>query len=515
MYNLLIASPLRKIWKILRYTLLFLLLFMVTSWLLVQLPFVQTWLVSKVTKRLSKNLHTTVRMSHVDFSLFNKMALEEVLVEDTQKDTLLYAGKIKVNITDWWFFKDHAELHYIGLENATIKLQRTDSVWNYQFLADYFSSGKQKDDTGKDEAKGLELDLKELELEHIHFLKKDRWRGEDMDLHLSSMSLKAEKFDLSQKIARISSLEFTEPGFAISNYPGRRPPLTDTTETIILNDPLHLRLNPAGWDISAKDLTIRNGSFRDDQLTDTVVSKYFDGSHIHFYAVNLSAKDLRLRRDTITAELLLSTKERCGLDVKKLSARIKWFPQGMEFAKLDLQTGKSHFRNFFAMRFASFDDMSDFTTKIRMEGDFTDADVDSDDIGWFAPDLKEWKKHIRLTGTIKGPVADLYGKKILLQAGRNTLLNGDIHLTGLPDIDKAYIDFKSNDFRTNYKDMVTLIPELKRIGEPRIDRIEWLRFSGNFTGSIHNFVSNGTIGTNLGTVTTNVNMKINGSSPSV
>ncbi len=187
----------------------------------------------------------------------------------------------------------------------------------------------------------------------------------------------------------------------------------------------------------------------------------------------------------------------------------------MEFAKLDLQTGKSHLRTFFAMRFASLDDMSDFTTKIRMEGNFTDADVDSDDIGWFAPDLKGWKKHIRLTGTIKGPVADLYGKKILLQAGSNTLLNGDIRLTGLPDIDKAYIDFKSNDFRTNYKDMVTLIPELKRIDEPRIDRIEWLRFTGNFTGSIHNFVSNGTIGTNLGTVTTNVNMKINGSSPSI
>jgi hypothetical protein len=479
------------------------------------LPFVQTWLVSRVTNRLSKNLHTTVRVRHVNFSLFNKMALEDVLIEDEAKDTLLYAGQVNVHITDWWFFKDRAELHYIGLEDATIKLQRKDSVWNYQFLVNYFASAKKEDADGKDTSKGLALDLKDLELEHIHFLKKDQWRGEDMDLRLSTMSLRADRFDLSQKIARIASLEFTEPFFSIANYPGRRPPLTDTTEPVIVNDPLHLRLNPAGWDITAHELTIRNGSFRDDLLTDTLVSKYFDGSHIHFYAVDLSAKDLRLRKDTITAQLSLSTKERCGLVVKKLSAKIKWFPEAMEFAKLDLQTGKSHLRNFFAMRFASLDDMSDFTTRVRMEGDFTDADVDSDDIGWFAPDLKEWKKHIRITGTIKGPVADLNGKKIVLQAGQNTLLNGDIRLTGLPDIDKVYIDFKSNDFRTNYKDMVTLIPQLKRIDEPRIDRIEWLRFQGNFTGSLRNFVSNGTIGTNLGTVTTNVNMKINGSSPSI
>jgi hypothetical protein len=479
------------------------------------LPFVQTWLVAKVTNRLSKNLHTTVRIKHVNFSLFNKMVLEDALVEDTRNDTLLYAGQVKVNITDWWFFKDHADLHYIGLENATIKMQRTDSVWNYQFLVDYFSSGKQKDSAETNGAKGLALDLKQLDMKNIHLLKKDQWRGEDMDLHLSAMNLGAETFDLSKKIARINSLEFAEPVFVISNYPGKRPPLTDTIEPVIHNDPLHLRLNPAGWDITAADLTIRGGSFRDDLLTDSVISKHFDGSHIHFYSINLNAKDLRLQKDTITAQLSLSTKERCGLQVKKLSAKIKWFPEGMEFARLDLQTGKSHLRNFFAMRFASFDDMSDFTSKIRMEGNFTDADLDSDDLSWFAPDLKEWKKHIRITGNIKGPVADLYGKNIVLEAGRNTLLNGNIRLTGLPDIDKAHINFSSNDFRTNYRDMVTLIPRLKNVSEPRLDRIEWLRFTGNFTGSIHDFVSNGTIGTNLGTITTNVNMRINGLSPSI
>ncbi len=148
--------------------------------MLIQSPFVQNWLVSKVANRLSKNLHTTVRVRHVYFSLLNKMSLDSVLVEDRQKDSLLYAGKVTVHITDWWFFKDRAELHYIGLEDATIKMQRTDSVWNYQFLADYFSSPK-KDNSGKDTSRGLALDLKKLDLEHIHFLKKDRWRGEDMD----------------------------------------------------------------------------------------------------------------------------------------------------------------------------------------------------------------------------------------------------------------------------------------------------------------------------------------------
>jgi len=495
--------------------LLILLLLLVTSWLLIQTSPVQNWLVSEVTGKLSRDLHTKVTIRHVDFSLFNKMLLEGTTVQDLQKDTLLYAGQVKLNITDWWFWKDKAELKYIGLEDATIKLQRKDSVWNYQFLADYFAGGGPKKGATADTSKGLELNLKDLDISHLHFLKRDQWRGEDMDLYLTALKLDAEKFNFSQKVAHIQSLEFSSPLFAIRNYDGRRPPLTDTTQEIIQNDPLHLRLNPAGWDLTAKSIIIRDGAFRDDKLADTHPSASFDGSHINFQSINLSFTNLRLRQDTITAQLLLTTKERSGFEVKKLSSSIKWFPEAMEFRRLDLQTGRSHLRNFFAMRFKTLDDMSDFITRVKMEGDFTDADVDSDDIAWFAPEMKGWKKHIRITGNIKGPVADLHGKNLSLEAGKNTFLNGDIHLKGLPQIEKTYIEFKSNDFRTTYADMSTLIPEIRTITQPRLDRIQYLRFKGNFTGYIRDFVTNGTIETNLGSLTTDVNMKLSGSNPSI
>ncbi|HTI09999.1 MAG TPA: translocation/assembly module TamB domain-containing protein [Puia sp.] len=494
---------------------LVLILLLVTLWLLIQLPPVQTWLVSKVTKRLSHDLHTTISIKHVDFSFFNKMVLQGTLVEDTHKDTLLYAGAVKVNVTDWWFFKDKAELRYIGLEDATIKLHRTDSVWNYQFLVDYFSPSPDKTPAKKDTTQGIELDLKEVDLSHIHFLKKDEWRGEDMELRLGALQLDADTISLTQKIARINTLNFTQPEFTLTNYDGRRPPLKDDTTEVFINDPLHLRLNPADWDITAGKLTIRNGSFRNEKPADTHPNKHFDGNHIYFYAVNSSFTNLQLKKDTITAQLLLSTKERSGLEVKKLSARIRWFPEAMEFGRLDLQTTRSHLRNFFAMRFKTLDDMSDFITRVKMEADLKDAEIDSDDIAWFAPELSDWKKHIRMTGTLKGTVSDLNGRNILLEAGKNTLLNGDIHLKGLPEIRKTYIEFKSNDFRTTYQDMITLVPDLRTIGQPRMDRVEWLRFTGSFTGYVRDFVTNGVIRTNLGTLTTNVNMKFPDAGPSI
>ena len=52
------------------------------------------------------------------FPCLTKCTSKGVLIEDRKGDTLLYAGDVKVRITDWFFFKKKAELKYIGLENA-------------------------------------------------------------------------------------------------------------------------------------------------------------------------------------------------------------------------------------------------------------------------------------------------------------------------------------------------------------------------------------------------------------
>src|SRR5690606_27316405 len=101
-------------------------------------------------------------------------------------DTLLYAGSVKVNITDWFFFKDKIELKYIGLEDAVIHLNRTDSIWNYQFLSDYFS-GPQTGGTQKN----IDLSLQKVEFANITIVQQDQWRGEDMRASLNALNVDA------------------------------------------------------------------------------------------------------------------------------------------------------------------------------------------------------------------------------------------------------------------------------------------------------------------------------------
>ncbi len=143
------------------------------------------------------------------------MKLNSVLVRDQKGDTILYSGQVRVNITDWFFLKDKIELKYIGLTDTYLHLHRRDSVWNYQFLADYFASS---DTTPK---KAIQLQLRDLEISRLHLLKQDGWRGEDMELNLDGLSLDAEQLDVSRKIAVIHLLRFTKPDFAIRSYNGQ------------------------------------------------------------------------------------------------------------------------------------------------------------------------------------------------------------------------------------------------------------------------------------------------------
>lgn len=77
------------------------------------------------------------------------MNLDGLMVEDRAKDTLLYAGTARLNITDWFFLKEKAVIKYVGLDNSVVNMNRKDSVWNYQFLIDYFISPQKNSSSEK------------------------------------------------------------------------------------------------------------------------------------------------------------------------------------------------------------------------------------------------------------------------------------------------------------------------------------------------------------------------------
>ncbi len=495
---------LKKFWKILRVVLLALIAIILLSWLAIQLPPVQNFIVHKVSGHLSKRLGTEVSIEKVDIGFFNKFLMEGVLIRDLQQDTLLHAGEVAVNITDWFFIKDKIVVHYIHLKDVKGLIQRDQQEWNYQYLIDFFGSGQ-----SQKAGKPIQLNFDQVLLENIHIVQKDRWRGETLDINLRKLSLDAQQFDITQKNIVLKNLTIDEPQFSIHSFAGNRPDSLKPVwiDTTYENDPEHLRWNIGNWKLQVQNAYVKNGVFMHNQERDREILPHFDGTHIVFSNINAHFNDLRFDQDSIKALLNLSTTERSGFQVKHLQSQIKWHPEAMEFHELDLQTNNSRLTNYYEMRYGSFDNMSRFIAKVRLTGNFDNTILDSDDLAFFAPGLKDWKKRIRIQGVVRGTVDNLSTRNLKIEAGQETYLDGSITMKGLPDIYDTYIDFTANEFRTTYKDVTTLLPVIKTVRQPYLEELQYLHFIGNFTGFITDFVTYGTFKTALGSIHSDLNMK--------
>ncbi len=428
------------------------------------------------------------------------MNLEGVYVEDKKQDTLLHAERIRVNITNLFFWREKAEVSNLTMDGVTVNVNRTDSVWNYDFLSNYFSSSGKP----RKEPKTAYF-LKRVLLRNIQYNEEDEWRGQNLKVELKELNLMADSISFSDKYAHVRALYVEEPVIAIYDYPARRPKSNPVRNKA--ND--SIPFNGGNWEVSIKELVINNGAFRGDKKVNRDAYSYFDDANIHFYAISGKADDVKLTGDTLTARLKLGAKERSGFVVNELTSMFRMEPGAMIFDSLKIKTPWSTLGDYYAMHYEDFNwDMIRYIDNVEMSGRFSNSRVHSKDIAYFAPALKNWNRLITIDGYVSGPVSNLYSKNFVIKSDNSTRVSGTIQMKGLPDLDSTYIDFRSADFYTTYDDLARIFPEITQVKEPHLEEITHLGYKGNFAGYLKNFVTNGTIQTNLGAITTNLNLRL-------
>lgn len=470
-----------------------------------RIPAVQTFLVQKASSILSEELGAHVDIRSVNIGFFDKVILEDVIIEDQNKDTLLHAGQLKVKINDWFFLKDNIELKYIGLEDVTVNMNRQDEKWNYQFIADYFA-GPKKQQKKKNK---VQLSLKEITAKNIRFKQIDGWVGRDMIVGLLSMHINVEEFDLMKKNIRVKNIKLDKPIFEQSDYTGNRPdnfPRKPRPPKL----PSQLQWNKDGWNIELEKIDITKGEFKSDKETKRAVyADMFDGQHLHFTGISGTLYHFSFKDDTLRTHAKLQTVERSGLQVDELNADIKFTPDIFEFKNLTLKTPKSDLKDYYSMSYEDFKpDMSDFIHKVTLEAHFDSSSyVHTDDIAIFAPALRSWHRQFHLKGDFKGTIDNFMARNVQITSGMSGF-KGDVALRGLPDIRETFLDIRAEQFVSHYREIITIVPRLKNVTTPALNSLGAIRFKGAYTGFIDDFVVQGDIQTQLGRVQADLNLKL-------
>ncbi len=464
------------------------------SYLLLLVPWVQNKLIIKVATNLSHSLGTEVKVGHVGFSLFNSLDIEDVIIKDEKNDTLVFSKIFKLRLTDLYFSSTKPIIRYIGFEGTRIYLNRTAPKWNYQFLLNYLN----KDTANK---KAVLFDIKKIYFGDVHFIQNDQWEGEKTEFQAKNLLVNIKSFDLSKKAIFIDQLILNKPFFNLHSFQGINLVPNKGSKH---HQASHI--NPGHLNIVATELQVINGKFHIESGFEKPVP-YFDGAHIRTHNINAQLYNVTLSKDTISAKVNLSLKERSGFEIKKLRTQFKLTPQIMEFAELSLKTNNSSVGPYYAMQYNSFKkDFNNYLQQVTMKAHLENSLISIDDIAYFTPTLNNIHQKVKLSFHFNGTV-DNFEAKDLLAFYNTSIVKGSFSMKGLPLLRNTQIDFNNVTSTTNYKDLSNWLPALKNIKELQLEKLGNVLFAGYFKGTVYDFVTKGTLNTDLGYANTEIRLQ--------
>jgi hypothetical protein len=381
----------------------------------------QTWLGKRATNYLSSELKSKVYINNISLEFFSKANLENVFILDQHNDTIFH-GDILISINKFDYKNSQLFLEKITLRNATSKLikYKNDSTFNYQFLIDYFDSGK-KDTTAKQE---WDVKFGEVILENVAFV------------------YRKEKF------------------------------VEKVTHTINFDD------------IWLKHTYGKISSFK------------MDG-------------------DTIAAQVTnLRTIEQSGFELSKLTTKARISDHRLLCEDLVLKTPRTYVKGKVDFSYSSWDDYRDFINKVKLNSILEDSTyVCFNDISAFTSELNGLEQTVRVSGKVKGYVSDMSVTDFKFSYGRYTRFNGNVTLSGLPDVKTLYLHFDAKELSTNYLDIIHIpnypFAENKKIILPQeFKLLGTINYKGKFDGFINDFTAYGKFNTALGKVATQLSIKL-------
>ncbi|HSL87358.1 MAG TPA: hypothetical protein VK861_10525, partial [Bacteroidales bacterium] len=153
-----------------------------------------------------------------------------------------------------------------------------------------------------------------------------------------------------------------------------------------------------------------------------------------------------------------------------------------------------------------------FTDEVRLSILLQESLINTTDLQYFLPFIKDPGESLRLSGRVTGKISELRGRDIKVTYGKSSLLDCGFDFSGLPDISDAFIFLGVNSLITNAEDLRTLSSiSREEITVPEfVDNLGVISFDGNFTGFTTDFVTYGKIGTSVGNIRTDISLRPEG-----
>jgi hypothetical protein len=269
---------------------------------LIQTPYIQDIIRGKAEKYLSRKLHTRVNIGNLYIKFPENVVLKNIYMEDLQKDTLLSAGLIDVNIHMWGLLHSNIDIGKVQLEAVTMKVKRLlpDTTFNFQFIADAFSSSSEKQPADKDTS-SMKMSLRELQLDKVRLVYKDTMTGNDVEVWIDHSVTHLDAFDPAKLTFHVTQFRMKGLQARIRQYKPLVIPDTTVAKAVAAGVPMDIQLGKIEFADSRIDysngVTAMTTSLRLGRLAAEVQSVDVDKQVFRVKALELDSTDARYDDD--------------------------------------------------------------------------------------------------------------------------------------------------------------------------------------------------------------------------
>lgn len=186
---------------------IFVLLFVILA-VLIQFPSIQTRIVHVATTFVSDKTHTRVEIRNVSIAFPKSVVMEGLYLEDLKNDTLVSAGKVKVNIALYDLLFHKINVSSSALQDVTLHVNRTktDSLFNFNFLLTAFADTTKTAKVIQQKPAPWKFSVDNVNLSSIRIRFDDQYGGINAKLALATLRLKMDKIDLEKQIYKLDNL---------------------------------------------------------------------------------------------------------------------------------------------------------------------------------------------------------------------------------------------------------------------------------------------------------------------
>src|SRR5579863_5164012 len=187
--------------------------------ILIQTGPVQNYGRGKIEAYLEKKLQTKVRIGNLYIDFPTRIIIKNIYLEDRSKDTLVSGGKIEMDVSMFRLLHKELRINNLELDNVTLKIKRLmpDTVFNFQFIADAFSS-PEKEPVKKDTTAGFQFVIGDIQLHQIHATYHDDATGNDVYVNLGDFKTKLKTFDPTHQTYDIPDIALSDISGKIRQY---------------------------------------------------------------------------------------------------------------------------------------------------------------------------------------------------------------------------------------------------------------------------------------------------------